>query len=143
MPVDERDDAPEGERPPQPEKTPKSEIKDALQSETDAPLPPAAERVAERDADSPEPVTPQGQRRRWLTRRNAAILTISAAIAFAAIVILAILAYQFGYIDRYIARQIKDTFAQYGIRAEINNFKTSGGRDVEMTNVELLRCDDE
>lgn len=137
MPVDDRNDAPEDERPSEPEKTPKSEIKAALQSETDAPLAPAAERVAERDADSPAPVTPQGKRRRFVTRRNALILTISLAVGVVAIALLAVLAYRLGYVDRYIAGQIKTTFAQYGIRAEIKEFHTSGARNVEMNNVEL------
>src|SRR3712207_8388795 len=39
--------------------------------------------------------------------------------------------------DRYIARQIQSTFAQYGIRAEIREFHTSGARDVVMNDVEL------
>ena len=137
MPVDNSNDAPGGERPPEPEKTPKSEIKAALQSETDSTLPPAAERVAERDADSPAPVTPQGQRRRFVTRRNALILTLSLAVAVVALVLLGVLAYRLGYVDRYIAGQIKTTFAQYGIRAEIREFHTSGARNVEMNNVEL------
>ena len=53
-------------------------IADALQSETDEPLPPRAEAIAERDAASPHPVTPQGKRRRYLTRRNAFIAAIAA-----------------------------------------------------------------
>ncbi|MBD0369444.1 MAG: translocation/assembly module TamB domain-containing protein [Pyrinomonadaceae bacterium] len=137
MPVDDRNDAPEGGRPDPGDALSKSEIKDALQSETDEPLPPAAERMAERDAASPHPVTPQGKRRRWVTRRNAFILTISLAIIAVCLVLLAVLFYRLGYVDRYIARQIKDTFAQYGIRAEIKEFHTSGARNVEMNDVEL------
>ncbi len=137
MSKDERNDAPEGERPPETEKTPKSEIKAALQSETDTSLPPAAERMAERDADSPEPATPQGRRRRFLSRRNALIMTISVAVLLVAALLLGVLLYRLGYVDRYIAGQIKNTFAQYGIRAEIREFHTSGARNVEMTDVEL------
>jgi autotransporter translocation and assembly factor TamB len=135
MPIDDRNDAPEEGRPP--DKIPKSEIKDALQSETDKPLPPPIERVAERDADSPEPVTPQGKRRRFVTRRNAFILTISLAVAAVALVLLGVVVYRLGYVDRYIAGQIKDTFAQYGIRADIKEFHTSGARNVVMNDVEL------
>src|SRR5215217_2171318 len=97
MPVDDRGD----EKPPPPEK--KKEIKAALQSETDEPLPPAAEVVAERDADRPEPRTPQGRRRRFLTRRNAVFATLGLAALFVLVVLAALLAYRLGYIDRYIA----------------------------------------
>jgi autotransporter translocation and assembly factor TamB len=137
MPVDDSNDAPGGERTPEPGKTPQSEIKAALQSDTDSALPPAAERVAERDADSPEPVTPQGKRRRFITRRNALILTVSLAVIAVGLILLALLAYRLGYVDRYIAGQIKNTFAQYGIRAEIKEFHTSGARNVVMNDVEL------
>src|SRR5215210_780652 len=99
MPVDDRDDA--SQKPPA--ETKKSEIKAALQSETDEPLPPAAERVAERDADSPHPVTPQGQRRRWLTRRNAFFLTLAIGVLIVGVILIAMLAYRLGYVDRYVA----------------------------------------
>lgn len=137
MPVDDRNDAPEEGRSPESGAPPKSEIKAALQSEGDERLPPAAERVAERDADSPQPATPQGRRRRYLTRRNALILTISLAVIAVGLILIAVLAYRLGYVDRYIAGQIKDTFAQYGIRAEIKEFHTAGARQVVMTDVEL------
>lgn len=136
MPVDEPDDAP----PPSgsPEETKKSEIKAALQSETDAPLPPAAERIAERDADRPEPLTPQGWRRRWLTRRNAFIATIAIAVGIVALILIGILSYKLGYVDRYVAGQIKSTLAEYGIRAEIKEFHTAfGPRTVEMRDIKL------
>ena len=41
----------------------KEEIRDALESETDEPLPPEAEAAADFDADEATPVTPQGRRR--------------------------------------------------------------------------------
>ena len=136
MPVDDRDDAPQPAGPP--EETKKSEIKAALQSETDAPLPPAAERIAERDADRAEPLTPQGQRRRWLTRRNAFIATLSIAAIIVVLILGAILVYKLGYVDRYVANQIKATLAEYGIRAEIREFHTAlGPRTVEMRDIEL------
>lgn len=134
MGADKRD-----ERPPEssPKET-KEEIKAALQSETDEPLPPAAERVAERDADSPNPVTPQGQRRRWLTRRNAFIATLAIGVGIVALILIAVIAYRLGYVDRYVANQIKNTLAQYGIRAEIKEFHTIfGPRTVEMKGIEL------
>ncbi|HEX8845637.1 MAG TPA: translocation/assembly module TamB domain-containing protein [Pyrinomonadaceae bacterium] len=133
MPADDRDDKSQSS-PPEKEK----EVKAALQSETDQPLPPAAEVAAERDADRPEPRTPQGRRRRFLTRRNAVIATLAVVVIFVLLVLTVIIAYRLGYIDRYIASQIKSTLAQYGIRAEIGHFETRfGPRTVEMRNVEL------
>jgi translocation and assembly module TamB len=139
MPVDE----PDGAAPPppssgSPDKIKKSEIKAALQSEGDEPLPPAAERIAERDADRPEPITPQGWHRRWLTRRNAFIATIAIAALIVALILIGILSYKLGYVDRYVANQIKNTLAEYGIRAEIKEFHTAfGPRTVEMRDIEL------
>jgi translocation and assembly module TamB len=131
---DDRDERPSE---PSPKET-KSEIKAALQSETDKPLPPAAERVAERDADSPHPATPQGKRRRWLTRRNAFIATLAIGVGIVALILIAVIAYRLGYVDRYIANQIKTTLAQYGIRAEIREFSTAfSPQTVLMKNIEL------
>ncbi|MBA3515012.1 MAG: translocation/assembly module TamB domain-containing protein [Pyrinomonadaceae bacterium] len=113
-------------------------IVEALQSETDEPLAPRAEAIAERDAASPHPVTPQGRRRRYLTRRNALIATIAASIGIIALIVLVILVYRLGYIDNYVAGQIKDTFAKYGIRAEIREFHTTfPPQTVEMLGLEL------
>ncbi len=135
MPVDDRGDE-KPAQPPPPEK--EKEIKAALQSETDAPLPPAAEVAAERDADRPEPKTPQGRRRRFLTRRNALFATLGIAALFVLLVLAVIIAYRVGYIDRYIANQVKGTLAEYGIRAEIKFFETRfGPRTVEMREIEL------
>jgi translocation and assembly module TamB len=135
MPVDDRDDA---ARKGASSESQKQNVSDALQSKTDEPLPPAAERLAERDADRPEPVTPQGQRRRWLTRRNAFLATLAIAAGLVLIIILLIAGYKLGYVDRYVAGQIKDTLAQYGIRAEIKEFHTAiSPRTVEMRGIEL------
>ena len=135
MPVDDRDErSPEAS----PEKESPGGVHAALQSETDEPLPPAAEALAEKDADHPEPVTPQGQRRRYLTRRNAAIATLAIAIGIVAVIAIGLLAYRLGYIDRYVANQIKTTLAQYNIRAEIRDFHAAfGPRSVEMRGIEL------
>ena len=136
MPVDDRG----GEKPAQPPPPEKEkEIKAALRSETDEPLPPAAEAAAERDADRPEPKTPQGRRRRFLTRRNAVIATVGVAALVVLVVLVALIAYRLGYIDRYIANQIKGTLSEYGIRAEIKFFETKfGARAVEMREIELF-----
>jgi translocation and assembly module TamB len=132
MPIDDRDEKPSS----LPEK--EREVKAALQLETDAPLPPAAEAAAERDADRPEPLTPQGKRRRFLTRRNALIATLAIAVGIVVLILTAVILYRIGYVDRYIANQIKGTLAQYGIRAEIKEFETKfGPRTVEMREIEL------
>jgi translocation and assembly module TamB len=136
MSVDDRDKR-SGEKPS--ESLPESEaIADALRSETDEPLPPRAEAIAERDAASPHPVTPQGKRRRYLTRRNAFIAAIAASIGALALILLLLLVYRLGYVDSYVAGQIKDTLAKYGIRAEIKDFHANfPPNSVEMLNLDL------
>ncbi|MEP6719703.1 MAG: translocation/assembly module TamB domain-containing protein [bacterium] len=116
----------------------KESIKEALQSDTDEPLPPVAEAIANRDAQSPHPVTRQGRRRRFLNRRNLVIATIAASVGVVALILIVLFAYRLGYVDRYVAVQIKDTFAKYGIRAEIKEFHTTfPPQTVEMLGVEL------
>ena len=136
MSVDDRDNDPakhSDEGPSSPE-----EIRDALQSDTDEPLPPEAEAIAERDANRSHPRTPQGRRRRVINRRNLVIATIAASIGIVALILLAFLAYRLGYVDRYVAGQIKNTFANYGIRAEIREFHTAfNPQTVEMLGVDL------
>ena len=63
-------------------------IKEALQSDTDEPLPPVAEAIANRDAQSPHPVTRQGRRRRFLNRRNLVIATIAASVGVVALILI-------------------------------------------------------
>ncbi|MBV9211943.1 MAG: hypothetical protein JOZ52_14975, partial [Acidobacteria bacterium] len=135
MPVDDRDERPDAPLPPD---SKEPEVSAALQSETDAPLPPRAEAIAERDANRPEPSTPQGRRRRFLTRRNAFIATLAIAVIIVALIMLVLFAYKLGYVDRYVAGQIKNTLAEYGIRAEIKHFETKfSPRTVEMREIEL------
>src|SRR6266550_8188867 len=116
----------------------KEAIKDALQSKTDEPLPPVAEAIANTDAQRRHPVTPQGRRRRFLNRRNLIIATIAAAVGVVALILIVLIVYRLGYVDRYVASQIKDTFAKYGIRAEIKEFHaTFPPQTVEMLGLEL------
>lgn len=133
MPVDNNDDAPaevSGES--------TKSVSEALQSETDEPLPPLAEAIAERDAARKHPVTPQGKRRRYLTKRNAVIAGIAIVVGAVALLLLAFFAYKLGFVDRYVAGQIKDTFSKYGIRAEIKEFHTKlSPQTVEMLGIEL------
>lgn len=135
MPVDDHDEKADATLPPD-SKDP--DIAASLETKTDEPLSPRAEAIAEADADRPEPQTSQGRRRRFITRRNAFIATLGIAVIVVAAILIAVLAYKLGYIDRYVARQIKNTLAEYGIRAEINNFETKfSPRTVEMRDVEL------
>jgi translocation and assembly module TamB len=87
---------------------------------------------------SGEPPRSGRRRRRFLTRRNAVILGILLGLGMVAIVFVALLAYRLGYIDRYIAGQMKSTLATYGVRAEIRDFHTTfTPQTVEMLGVEL------
>jgi len=136
MSVDDRDKQSDGDS--SRSESEKESIKDALQSDTDEPLPPVAEAIANRDAQSPHPVTRQGRRRRFLNRRNLVIATIAAGVGVVALILLILIVYRLGYVDRYVAGQIKDTFAKYGIRAEIKDFHTTfPPQTVEMLGVEL------
>src|SRR6266545_2528661 len=113
-------------------------VRDALSSKTDEPIPPLAEAIAERDAQRKHPITPQGRRRRFLNRRNFVIATIFAAVGVVALILLIVIIYRLGYVDRYVAGQIKDTFAKYGIRAEIKEFHAGfPPQTVEMSGLEL------
>ena len=120
---DSKDSSSRDPSPRDPSSTPSGkDIRDALRSETDEPLPPLAEAIAERDAERKHPLTPQGRRRRFLNRRNLLLATTFAAIGVAALILLIVIVYRLGYVDLYVVGQIKDTFANYGIRAEIKEF---------------------
>src|ERR1041385_4688027 len=83
---------------------------------------------------SPQPTA----RRRFITRRNTIIAAIGLVCAVIALLLVGLIAYRLGYVDRYIAGQMKDTLSKYGIRAEIKNFHTSvSPQTVEMSGVEL------
>ena len=112
--------------------TPEQEaVVEALQSETDQPLPPRAEAIAETDAASPHPVTPQGRRRRYLTRRNALIATTAASIGVIALVLLLLLVYRLGYVDNYLPVR-SQTLVNVWLRAEIKTFPQTSRLTVEM-----------
>jgi translocation and assembly module TamB len=94
--------------------------------------------------NEPEPAAqksgapPPRRRRRVVTRRNAIIVGILVAVGAIALVLIALLSYRLGYVDAYIAGQVKDTLAKYGIRAEIREFHTAiTPQTVEMLGVEL------
>jgi translocation and assembly module TamB len=75
---------------------------------------------------------------RRFTRRHAVISGIIIAAGVIALVLIGLIAYRLGFVDRYVAGQIKDTLAKYGIRAEIRDFHTSlSPQTVEMLGLEL------
>src|SRR3989440_4842486 len=82
--------------------------------------------------------TPVGRRRRFVTRRNAILSGIAIGLGVVVIIVVAFMAYKLGFVDRYIAGQVQDTFSKYGVRAEIKNFHTSiSPKTVEMLGAEL------
>src|SRR6266446_5707431 len=97
-----------------------------------------AEPASDRQTTTPGPSSPRRGLRRF-TRRQAVISGIVIAAGVIALILIGLLAYRLGFVDRYVAGQIKDTLAQYGIRAEIKTFRTSlSPQTVEMLGVELF-----
>ena len=79
-------------------------------------------------------------RNRWgrFTRRHAFIATGIIGGGIVVFLLLVLFLFRLGYVDRFVATQIKQTFASYGIRAEIRDFHASfPPRTVEMDDVEL------
>src|SRR6266481_1933535 len=135
MPVDDQDnvsgDVPEPEG---------NEAKTPPTLDSSGAAPPAVitEAAVERDANRPEPLTPQGEKRKFITRRNAAIVAFALVAGAVALFLVTLLAYRLGYIDKFLASQIRSTFAQYGLRAEIKDVHTGfSKRTVEMLGVVL------
>src|SRR5215204_1624224 len=80
-------------------------------------------------------------RRRWryFTRRHAFLAAAIIGVGAIALILLVLFLFRLGYVDRYIAGQIKQTFANYGIRAEIRDFHaTFPPQTVDMAGVELF-----
>ena len=79
-------------------------------------------------------------KRRWryFTRRHAILASLIVGVGALALVLLVLFLFRLGYVDRYVASQIKQTFANYGIRAEIRDFHASfPPQTVDMAGVEL------
>src|SRR5215510_15855406 len=79
-------------------------------------------------------------RKRWLkfSRRHAVIAACIAGGVALLVILVVLFLFRLGFVDRYVASQIKTTFANYGIRAEIRDFHaTFPPRTVEMDAVEL------
>jgi translocation and assembly module TamB len=78
------------------------------------------------------------RRRRFLNRRNAIIVAIGLTMGLIALILVGFLAFRLGFVDNYVAGQIKNTLATYGVRAEIKSFHTSfSPKTVEMLGIEL------
>jgi translocation and assembly module TamB len=93
---------------------------------------------AESPRGKPQTSAPRARRRRVVTRRNAVISGIAIAVGAILLILIGLIAYRMGAVDRYVAGQIKDTLAKYGIRAEIKESHTSlSPQTVEMLDVEL------
>jgi translocation and assembly module TamB len=79
-------------------------------------------------------------RKRWYYFRRRHVVIATAIVGGAALVLILLVLFLFrlGFVDRYVASQIKNTFANYGIRAEIAEFHaTFPPRTVEMNGIEL------
>jgi len=89
--------------------------------------------------ERPEPPKPSVRKRwRYFTRRHAILAGMIIGCGVAVLIVLALFLYRLGFIDRYIAGQVKQTFATYGIRAEIKEFHAQlPPNTVEMNGVEL------
>src|ERR1051326_1204476 len=89
------------------------------------------------DTKPPRP-DPVRTRRRLISRRNAIVAGIGLVCAVLALGLAGLIAYRLGYVDRYIAEQVKATLSNYGIRAQIRTFHTSlNPQTVELQGVEL------
>jgi len=90
--------------------------------------------------ERPEPPKPSvGKRWRYFSRRHAILAGLIIGAGVFVLLVLAFLLYRLGFVDRYVASQIKSTFANYGIRAEIKEFHATVPPDtVEMNGVELF-----
>src|ERR1043166_4009126 len=80
-------------------------------------------------------------RKRWryFTRRHAILATMIVGVVALVFLVVVLFLFRLGFVDRYVAGQIKDTFASYGIRAEIGEFHATffPPRTVEMSGIAL------
>src|SRR5215217_6067614 len=79
-------------------------------------------------------------RKRWYYFRRRHVVLATAIVGGIALtlILLALFLFRLGFVDRYVASQIKNTFANYGIRAEIREFHAAfPPRTVEMNGIDL------
>ena len=100
----------------------------------------STEQPIEGSGDHPPEKKPSLTKRwRYFSRRHAIIAGMILGVGAFALLLLAFLIYRLGYVDRYIVGQIKGTFSNYGIRAEIREFHATLPPDtVEMSGIELF-----
>ncbi len=88
--------------------------------------------------DEPNKKPTVARRWRYFTRRHAFLAAIIVGAGALLLILLVLFMFRLGYVDRYVASQIKQTFSNYGIRAEIRDFHaTFPPQTVEMSGVEL------
>src|SRR5205085_8852656 len=122
MPVDDRDESSSGA---------------SAQTDANAAAPPPSGSTAGGSASAPPPAR-TGWRRRFITRRNALYVAVVAAVGAFLLLLLVVFMYRTGRVDALISDQIVRTLAQYGIRAEIKEFRTRlGPRTAEIKGLEL------
>lgn len=87
----------------------------------------------------PDPPQPSVRKRwRYFTRRHAFLAALIVGVGALVVILLVLFLFRLGYVDRYLAGQIKQTFANYGIRAEIRDFHaTWPPQTVDMAGIEL------
>ena len=120
MPVDERDEGSTGA---------------SAQANTGAAAPPPTGGTA--DGSAPPPGKPR-KHRRYITRRNLLAVALVAVVGAFLLLLLVVFMYRTGRVDALISDQIVRTLAQYGIRAEIKEFRTRlGPRTAEIKGLEL------
>src|SRR5688572_32152323 len=91
------------------------------------------------DPEPPREKPSVARRVRYFTRRHAILAGLIIAAVVIVVIVLTFFLYRLGYVDRYIANQIKRTFANYGIRAEIREFHADvPPQTVKMSGVELF-----
>jgi translocation and assembly module TamB len=99
---------------------------------------PAGEPSSREEPAAPPRAPRRGRRRRYVTRRNAALAGVALVAGLALLAAVAFLLYRTGQIDSLVERQIKSTLAEYGIRADIHGFRARlGPRTAELTGVDL------
>ena len=74
---------------------------------------------AESPRDNQSPRTPRARGRRIITRRNVLRFGIVLAAGAILLILIGLIAYRLGVVDRYVAGEVKEALAKYGVRAEI------------------------
>lgn len=79
------------------------------------------------------------KRWRYFTRRHAILAGLIIGVGALVVILAVMFLFRLGFVDRYVASQVKQTFASYGIRAEIREFHAAyfPPRTVEMSGIEL------